>query len=237
MSAAFERYIGMDYSGAKTCESSLKGLRVHMADRAKGTLEVLSPAGPRKDWSRKEIAHWLVERLSDAPPTLVRIDHGFLLPPRYFKKYSLSHDWSAFLDDFQEHWPTDEACTYVDLVREGGCGNGAARRGNFRWRRITEIRASAKSVFHFDVPGPSQKSTHAGIPWLRFLRMDSGDRVHFRPFVSVRYVASYRIRTQGAAKPIGRIEFKLVGHKMPRRLNVRKDWTLSPKGCCGSANP
>ncbi|HEX8836280.1 MAG TPA: hypothetical protein VF748_05035, partial [Candidatus Acidoferrum sp.] len=28
MSAAFERYIGIDYSGAETCESGLKGLRV-----------------------------------------------------------------------------------------------------------------------------------------------------------------------------------------------------------------
>ena len=34
MSAAFERYIGIDYSGAETCESSLNGLRVYTADRA-----------------------------------------------------------------------------------------------------------------------------------------------------------------------------------------------------------
>jgi hypothetical protein len=33
MSAAFARYIGIDYSGAETCESSLKGLRVYMADQ------------------------------------------------------------------------------------------------------------------------------------------------------------------------------------------------------------
>jgi hypothetical protein len=31
MSAAFERYIGIDYSGAETRESSLKRLRVYMA--------------------------------------------------------------------------------------------------------------------------------------------------------------------------------------------------------------
>lgn len=40
----------------------------------------------------------------------------------------------------------------------------------------------AKSVFHFDVPGSVAKSTHAGIPWLRFLRRRAGDRVHFWPF-------------------------------------------------------
>jgi hypothetical protein len=40
----------------------------------------------------------------------------------------------------------------------------------------------AKSVFHFDVPGSVAKSTHAGIPWLRFLRSRTGERVHFWPF-------------------------------------------------------
>jgi hypothetical protein len=61
--------------------------------------------------------------------------------------------------------------------------NGAARTGNARWRRLTEERASgAKSVFHFDVQGSVAKSTHAGIPWLRFIRRRLGDRVHFWPF-------------------------------------------------------
>ena len=62
-------------------------------------------------------------------------------------------------------------------------GNGAARLGNSRWRRLTEERAGgAKSVFHFDVQGSVAKSTHAGIPWLRFIRQRLGDRVHFWPF-------------------------------------------------------
>ena len=32
------------------------------------------------------------------------------------------------------------------------------------------MRAGAKSVFHFDVPGSVAKSTHAGLPWLRYIR-------------------------------------------------------------------
>ena len=61
--------------------------------------------------------------------------------------------------------------------------NGAARTGNNRWRRLTELRAgSAKSVFHFDVQGSVAKSTHSGIPWLRFIRRQLDDRVHFWPF-------------------------------------------------------
>ena len=43
MSAAFERYVGIDYSGAETCESSLKGLRVYMADRATEPHKVAPP--------------------------------------------------------------------------------------------------------------------------------------------------------------------------------------------------
>jgi hypothetical protein len=37
-------------------------------------------------------------------------------------------------------------------------------------------------VFHFDVQGSVAKSTHAGIPWLRFIRQSLGQRVHFWPF-------------------------------------------------------
>jgi len=48
---------------------------------------------------------------------------------------------------------------------------------------LTEQRAgSAKSVFHFDVPGSVAKSTHAGLPWLRYLRQTLGTKVHFWPF-------------------------------------------------------
>ena len=89
----------------------------------------------------------------------------------------------AFLDDFQRHWPTDEDNTYVDFVRDGIRGDGAARTGSSRWRRLTEERAGgAKSVFQFDVQGSVAKSTHAGIPWLRFIRQELGARVHFWPF-------------------------------------------------------
>jgi hypothetical protein len=182
MGAAFDTYIGIDYSGAETCNSSLKGLRVYAADHSNRPREISPAPAMRKYWTRKTIALWLVERLSDAPPALVGIDHGFSFPLRYFEKYGLPLDWPAFLNDFQQHWPTDEDCTYVDFVREGVCGDSAARCGDSRWRRNSEVRARAKSVFHFDVPGSVAKSTHAGIPWLRFLRARTGGRVHFWPF-------------------------------------------------------
>jgi hypothetical protein len=182
MNPAFERYIGIDYSGAQTPVSSLKGLRVYVADRTIAPKEVQPPASPRKYWTRRGIAEWLVERLSEELPTLVGIDHGFSFPLQYFEQHGLPLDWPSFLDDFQRHWPTDEDI-YVDFVRDGSSGNGAARSGNSRWRRVTELRArTAKSVFHFDVQGSVAKATHAGIPWLRYIRQHAKDRVHFWPF-------------------------------------------------------
>jgi hypothetical protein len=42
----FDRYIGIDYSGAQTPASSLKGLRVYMADRSVPPTEVPPPPKP-----------------------------------------------------------------------------------------------------------------------------------------------------------------------------------------------
>ncbi len=180
---AFDRYIGIDYSGAEVITSSLKGLRVYQADRVFPPIEVQPPPSPRKYWTRKGLAEWLVERLAEDRLTLVGIDHGFSFPLRYFEVHRIQPDWSVFLDDFQRHWPTDQDNTYVDFIRNGSCGNAEARSGNSRWRRLTEIRAgAAKSVFHFDVPGSVAKSTHAGLPWLRYIRHEVSDRVHFWPF-------------------------------------------------------
>ena len=178
----FERYVGIDYSGAQTPTSSLKGLRVYMADPATLPFEVEPPPSPRKYWTRRGVAEWLTARLSESPRTIVGIDHGFSFPLQYFHQHHLPQNWEAFLEDFHRHWPTDED-VYVDCVREGLLGNGEARSGNSRWRRVTEIRAgAAKSVFHFDVQGSVAKSTHAGLPWLLHLRRQATRRVHFWPF-------------------------------------------------------
>jgi mannose-6-phosphate isomerase-like protein (cupin superfamily) len=180
---AFARYIGIDYSGAEGAESSLKGLRIYEATPTMEPREVPRPQpSPRRYWSRKEIAQWLIDELRDGPPTLVGIDHAFSFPIKYFERYRLPRDWPAFLEDFQSHWPTDRDFTYVDFIRHGRRGNGLARAGVSRWRRVTEMRTRAKSVFHFDVPGSVAKATHAGLPWLLHVRRELAGRVHFWPF-------------------------------------------------------
>jgi hypothetical protein len=179
----FDRYIGIDYSGAQTAASSLSGLRVYMSDPISSPFEVHPPAGPRKYWTRLGIAEWLSALLSEDPLTLVGIDHGFSFPIRYFERYGLPPNWRGFLDDFHRHWPTDGDNVYVDSVRDGHCSNAAARCGNPRWKRLTEIRArGAKSVFNFDVQGTVAKLTHSGLPWLRYIQQRTSELVHFWPF-------------------------------------------------------
>ena len=179
----FKRYIGIDYSGAQTPEASLPGLRVYLAEAGAPPSEVLPPPSPRKYWTRRGIAEWLIATLAEPVVTIVGIDHGFSFPIQYFKAHGLKPDWPAFLDDFQQHWPTDEPHTYVDFIRDGISGYGAARTGSSRWRRLAELQArGAKSVFHFDCQGSVAKSTHAGIPWLRFIRQRLGPKIHFWPF-------------------------------------------------------
>ena len=163
--SAFARHIGIDYSGAQTPTASLKGLRVYLAEGSAIPVEVAPPPSSRKYWTRRGVAEWLVERLTEDASTLVGIDHGFSFPLRYFEVHGLAPDWPAFLDDFQRHWPTDEDHMNVDFVRDGSAGDGASRMGSSRWRRLTEERAGgAKSVFHFDVPGQVATSTHCGDP-------------------------------------------------------------------------
>lgn len=183
MNPRFDRYVGIDYSGARTPTASLKGLRIFTSSPTERPHEVEPPASPRRYWTRAGLAQWITEQVTDERiPTLVGIDHAFSFPYAYFLRHQLPLDWDTFLVDFQRHWPTDENI-YVDFVRDGSCGNYAARSGDPKWRRITEVRArGAKSVFRFDVQGQVAKSTHAGLPWLLKIRQATKGRVHFWPF-------------------------------------------------------
>ena len=91
----FTRTIGIDYSGAETPTTSLKGLRVYQAEGDASPVEVAPPPSSRKYWTRRGIAEWLVERLAEDVPTLVGIDHGFSFPLRYFEHHRIPPDWPA----------------------------------------------------------------------------------------------------------------------------------------------
>ena len=210
----------------KTPISSLKGLRVYRADRDSLPSEVQPPPSARNIGQGRVLPSGWLNNCKKDHCTIVGIDHGFSFPIRYFEVHHLLPDWPSFLDDFQHHWPTDGDHVYVDFIRDGLRGNGADRMGNTRWRRLTEERAgSAKSVFHFDVPGSVAKSTHSGIPWLRYLRQKLADKIHFWPFdgwESPRVVRSLRrfIHPYGA-------------EALPAKTATRTSMTLIqwPDGC------
>ena len=161
--AAFSRYIGIDYSGARWSPPARRRRKLPSPVSRVCASTAPSASPRRRRWRRRQAlaspgrdaaSHWLVDRLAENVPTIVGIDHGLSFPLRYFEVHRLLPDWPTFLEDFQRHWPTDAEHTYVDFVRDGLAGNGAARTGNTRWRRMTEQRAgSAKSVFHFDLQG------------------------------------------------------------------------------------
>lgn len=177
----FNLHIGVNYSGGETPTSGLASLQVYSSENGFGPYSVLSPAStPKlyKNWSRREIANWLIGLSRKEDRFIVGIDHAFSFPISYFERYGLKR-WPEFLDDFAEHWPTDSDHKYVDFIMD----RGPTRIGSSDEFRLTELRAkSSRSVFRFDGHGSIAKATHAGIPWIRRIRMEAGKRIHFWPF-------------------------------------------------------
>jgi hypothetical protein len=71
----------------------------------------------------------------------------------------------------------------VCFIREDPHGRGKWRTGERSWLRVTERwTPTAKPVFGFGVQGEVATSTHAGLPWLLYLRKECKRPVHFWPF-------------------------------------------------------
>lgn len=184
MSGTFDLAVGVDYSGADTPEARLPGLQLYAAASGSGAAAVRP--GDGRHWSRRALAHWLRDAVCSSGRTIIGVDHGFAFPVSYFDRLGLT-DWPGFLEDFSEHWPTDREGVTVRDVREGRVAGGAGglhgRTGrNDEFRLCERWTASAKSVFQFDVQGSVASSTHAGLPWLRWLRRECGSRLFWWPF-------------------------------------------------------
>lgn len=187
----YELFIGIDYSGAETPTSRLKALQVYTARTGEAPVKQAGPTrsnhGMPLNWTRAEIAGWLIGFAREGVRYMAGIDHAFSFPMIYFDRYRLS-DWPQFLDDFVQYWPTDQDHVYVDFVREGVLAEDGGPAPGMRVGKSNEFRlcdrwtSSVKSVFQFDVQGQVAKSSHAGIPWLKRIRDAVGDRVHFWPF-------------------------------------------------------
>ncbi len=157
----------------------LKALQLFAANGADEPVKISTGAAGAKNWSRQEIAQYCCAAISSERPVIIGIDHAFSFPVSYMQRYGITN-WDQFLDDFMRHWPTADPHTYVDFHRDGNRRTGDASE----LRLCEKWTAAAKSVFQFDVQGQVAKSTHAGLPWLLWLRMMPNARslVHFWPF-------------------------------------------------------
>ena len=180
----FERYIGIDYSGEKTADSPLPGLRVYESKGQGPATERRPTPDESVNWTRRGLAEWLkveLEEQEEPVPTIVGIDHAFSFPQPYFETYDLPYCWNCFLDDFCKHWPTDNAGVNSGRLLNSGDPMAEARRGRKGWFRRTEMNNTGKSVFNFKTKGQVASSTHAGLPFLRDIRRTLTN-VHFWPF-------------------------------------------------------
>lgn len=175
----FTRHIGIDYSGAQTPGSRLKGLKVYEGRDGNAPDKVGTPAEGSKNWTRLEVAQFCAAAIETGEPVIIGIDHAFSFPMSYMKRIGIE-TWDQFLDDFMRHWPTADPYTYVDSLRDGNPRTGATTE----LRICEQWTAGAKSVFQFDVQGQVATSTHAGLPWLLWLRMmfEAKSHIHFWPF-------------------------------------------------------
>lgn len=187
----FDVFIGIDYSGARTPVARLGGLQVYAARAGEAAIKQRPTSAKRStrtvNWTRREIAGMLLERAHAKERFLAGIDHCFSMPWQYFQRYGLS-DWPSFLQDFARHWPTHRDHTTVDAIRKPQVAEGEPPQPLQRTGTPDELRiaerwtSSARSVFQFDMQGSVAKSSHAGIPWLKWLRDEAGDRLHFWPY-------------------------------------------------------
>lgn len=175
----FKRHVGIDYSGGKYPTTRLPGLQLYEVREDNGPVRTGPPPASLnvRNWTRATLAKQVQEILQSAGPVVIGIDHGFSFPCAYMNRYQIK-TWDNFLDDFVRHWHTD--CSNKS-VAQLMCGNQRTGERN-EFRLCEEWTSSAKSVFDFTGPGVAH-STHAGLPWLRWLRKSvSRDRVHFWPF-------------------------------------------------------
>lgn len=180
---AFSLFLGIDYSGAGTADARLAGLQVCQATCDAPTPRLLPAPSTRKsirNWTRREVAEYVASLVESEQQFFLGIDHGLSFPIDYFERNALA-TWDRFLDDFVQHWPTDQVGETVASVRRTALAK--QRTGQATELRLTERwSSSAKSVFHFDVQGSVASSTHAGLPFLHKLRRQFGTRLHFWPF-------------------------------------------------------
>jgi hypothetical protein len=170
---AYAAWVGMDYSGAGEPDEPQTGIRVFRA-HGNAVPEECFPQ-PGVGWSRAELYRWIRRAADAGVPILIGIDHALSLPAGYATRKRL-HTWDGILRHARKNWPTDRMSVRAARDRVPFPPVSEGYRLCDRWT------ASAKSLFHFDVPGSVAGSTAGGLAWMDHLRRHCRDSVHFWPF-------------------------------------------------------
>lgn len=170
----FQHYIGVRYSGRKAPGDGIREIRVYSAHEDREPFPQLNPDGKDGLWSRRELAEWLLAQITGKTAAIVGLDHAFSFPQSYMDRNQLK-SWPEFLSDFGGHWPTHEVSVRELIPGNPRTGDPDEHRLTGRWS------AFPRGVFRFDIQDSPAKATHAGLPWIDYLRR-AGDRAHFWPF-------------------------------------------------------
>ncbi len=84
----FTRHIGIDYSGAQTPESRLKGLQIYECRGGATPERIGPPTEGAKNWTRIEVAQFCASALASGEPVVIGIDHAFSFPMSYRRRPS-----------------------------------------------------------------------------------------------------------------------------------------------------
>lgn len=175
----FERYIGIDYSGAAEPDKPVNGLRVFVAGRERAPEQERDDQARSGLWSRERLAVWLRDRLQEEVPTIVGIDHAFSYPLEAMDGVA-PENWDGFLEWFEARWLTRKA-----TVRECLGPHEKTLTAHKETLRLTDRWAPTAMPLcsGWEGKGPNVFfSTHAGIPWLRWLRQEMVGTIDFWPF-------------------------------------------------------
>ena len=170
----FLQYIGVRYSGRKDPGDSISEIKVFAGVEDHELFQERNQGHKSGRWNRRDLAEWLLAKITEGDPVIVGLDHAFSFPQSYMDRNEL-RSWDQFLRDFEENWPTRDS-SVRDLLP------GNARTGDPDEHRLTGVwTAFPKSVFQFDIQDSLAKATHAGLPWIGYLRR-ARDKAHFWPF-------------------------------------------------------
>ena len=181
-SMAFDRFVGVDWSGAR--DRRLPGLQVAMATAGRCPPRLVPPPDGRKNWTRSVFADWLVKTLSGNDRVLVGLDFAFSFPRRDTGEFfpgvpdpdapSTACDLWRRVDKICEDTEDFYAGTFVEDERYAPYFQGGDQ---YEHRlRMTDERCGQKGLGRpetvFKLVGPTQvgKGSLAGMRVLHHLR-------------------------------------------------------------------